>query len=82
MTDFWKCDGCGNVIGGHFRDEIEDEKTGESTYVVECPTCGRSSYKTDKNIEHDSKSAYKRWGKIEERLRKNKSSKPKCSCKK
>jgi len=68
MTDFWKCKGCGNVIGGHFRDGIKDEKTGKSIYVVECPRCGHSAYKTDEDIEHSRKSAYKRWERPEEEI--------------
>lgn len=67
MTEFWKCDGCGDVIGGHFRMGIKS-KSGKAIYVVDCPHCTHSGYKHDEDIEHGYKNAKKRWITPEEEL--------------
>jgi hypothetical protein len=68
MTDYWECDGCGGLNSGNFRMGIKDHKTGKPVYVVECPTCGHSGYKTDEDIEHTYKNAKKRWVRPHEEL--------------
>jgi len=67
MTDFWKCKGCGDIIGGNFRMGLKNEE-GKALYVVDCPTCTHSGYKTDDEIEHSYKAAKKRWITPEEEL--------------